>query len=78
MSFLELLGLYVTAAGTLASVLGVVLGIFFAVYTKQNGKITREFIAAENKNMKEFIAKVLDRIDQRAEERHREAMVKLG
>ncbi|MEW6680899.1 MAG: hypothetical protein AB1297_07805 [bacterium] len=109
MSYLQILGLLVTGAGTLASI----LGIFFAVYAKQNGKVMRElitsenknmreflekFIADENKNMREFIAsenrniqefiaktirelgnelgKILDRIDLRAEERHREVMVK--
>ncbi|MEW6006693.1 MAG: hypothetical protein AB1595_00840 [bacterium] len=109
MSYLQILGLLVTGAGTLASI----LGIFFAVYAKQNGKVTRELITSENKNMREFLEKfiadenknmrefiasenrniqefidkaltklgkelgnILDRIDQRAEERHREVMVR--
>ncbi|MEW5768441.1 MAG: hypothetical protein AB1797_12645 [bacterium] len=52
MSYLEILGLVVTGGGTLASI----LGVFFAIYAKQNGKVTRGFMAEENKNMKEFIA----------------------
>ncbi|MEW5767657.1 MAG: hypothetical protein AB1797_08550 [bacterium] len=40
MGYLEILGLVVSGAGTMASI----LGIFFAVYAKQNGRVTRELI----------------------------------
>lgn len=81
MSFLELLGLFLSSAGTLASI----LGIFFARYAKYNGQMTRDFIAAQNKEMREFIAtqskemreftaEVLKKLDERAEARHREAI----
>lgn len=52
MAFWELLALVVSGAGTLASV----LGVFFAVYARQNGRATREFIAAENQTVRQFMA----------------------
>ena len=52
MPFWQILALVVTGAGTLASI----LGGFFGIYAKENGKRTREFIAAENKSTREFIA----------------------
>jgi hypothetical protein len=72
MTYLESLGLIVSGAGTLASV----LGIFFAVYAKHNGRLTREFlaefIAAQNREMRDFTAELLTKFDERAEIRHRE------
>jgi len=87
MTYLEFLGLIISGAGTLASV----LGIFFAVYAKHNGRLTREFlaefIAAQNKEMREFVVaqnremrdemrefttEVLTKFDERAEVRHSE------
>ncbi|MEW5768510.1 MAG: hypothetical protein AB1797_13035 [bacterium] len=77
MSYLEILGLVVTGGGTIASI----LGVFFAIYAKQNGKVTREFmaktIAEENKNMKEFLATVLERMDRKGEERHLEVLSRI-
>ena len=52
MSFWEILGLVVSGAGTLASV----LGVFFGVYARQNGRVTREFIAAQHEATQKFIA----------------------
>lgn len=52
MTYLEILGLIVSGAGTLASI----LGIFFAMYAKQNGQATRALITSQNNNMREFIA----------------------
>ncbi len=63
-SFLEILGFIVIGAGTLASI----LGIFFAIYAKQNGKITREFIKEENQNMREFMTEVITRENQNMRE----------
>lgn len=45
MSFWELVGLVVFGAGTFASI----LGVFYALYARQNGRATREFIAAQLK-----------------------------
>jgi len=56
MSYLEIIGLVVTGAGTLASV----LGVFFAVYARQNGRAARAFLAelitSQNRDMREFTA----------------------
>lgn len=52
MSFWEIFAIFVSSAGTLASI----LGAFFAVYARHNGKMTREFIAAQNREMREFTA----------------------
>ena len=52
MSFWEIFAIFVSSAGTLASI----LGAFFAVYARQNGKMTREFIAAQHRETQEFIA----------------------
>lgn len=41
-----------SGAGTLASI----LGIFFAIYARQNGRATREFIGGQNREIREFIA----------------------
>ena len=57
---MEVLGLVVSGAGTLASV----LGVFFGIYARQNGRNTREFISAQNQDMREFIAKVLERLGE--------------
>lgn len=42
----------VSVAGTFACI----LGIFFGLYARQNGRATREFIAAGSKEMRDFIA----------------------
>jgi len=65
MSYLEIIGLVVTGAGTLASV----LGVFFAVYARQNGRAARAFLAelitSQNRDMREFLAQVLERLGDR-------------
>ena len=58
MSFWEIFAIFVSSAGTLASI----LGAFFAVYARQNGKMTREFIAAQHREAREFLAETLERI----------------
>jgi glycine cleavage system pyridoxal-binding protein P len=60
MGFWEIFALVLTGSGTLSSI----LGIFFAIYAKQNGKVTREFIAEQNRSMTEFLGKILERIDE--------------
>lgn len=70
MGFWEILALVLTGAGTLASI----LGIFFAIYAKQNGKVTREFVAKiiteESKATRELLAKMdrtLEKISEQIE-----------
>jgi len=84
MGFWEIFALVLTGSGTLSSI----LGIFFAIYAKQNGRVTREFIAEQNRSMTEFLEKILERIDEgfkrmdegfrrmdeRAEQRHQEVI----
>jgi flagellar motor component MotA len=90
--YLKLLGLVVSGAGTMASI----LGIFFAVYTKQNGRMAREFIHKMHQNTQrliqalikemrdefnEGIAKMdehLVRMDEHNNERHKEMMALLA
>jgi hypothetical protein len=52
MSFWEIFAIFVSSSGTLASI----LGAFFAVYARHNGKMTREFIAAQHRETQELIA----------------------
>jgi hypothetical protein len=49
--YLGLLGLVVSGAGIMASI----LGIFFAVYAKQNGRMAREFIHKMHQNTQRLI-----------------------
>ena len=60
MTFWEIFLLVLTGAGTFASI----LGIFFALYAKQNGKMTRDFIAQENKATRELIEKISQQIER--------------
>lgn len=52
MSLWESVVFIVSGAGTFAFI----LGIFFGLYARQNGRATREFIAAGNTEMRDFIA----------------------
>lgn len=81
MTFWEFLGIALSSAGLFASV----LGAFLTYAARQNGKATRELIRAEVeatrdliRSMEERMAKhfseLLDRMDQRADERHREVI----
>ncbi|HAW50242.1 TPA: hypothetical protein DCX16_04775 [bacterium] len=44
MSYFEFLGALVTGAGTLASILGIILGIFFAIWMKQEKKAVHDLL----------------------------------
>jgi len=57
MTYLEILGLILSGAGTLASI----LGIFFAVYARYNGRMTRAFIAEQDREMRDFMAELATR-----------------
>jgi len=51
MGYLEILGLVLSGAGTMASI----LGIFFALYAKQNGRMTREHMRATEDHLSKMI-----------------------
>ncbi len=69
MSFWEIFAIFVSSAGTLASI----LGAFFAVYARQNGKMTREFIAALHRETQERIAAQHRETQEFIAAQHREA-----
>lgn len=54
MGFWEISAVYISSAGTLVSI----LGIFFAIYAKQNGRVTREFIQKLDDDRKELFQKM--------------------
>lgn len=71
MTFWELLGITLSAAGIFASI----LGAFLAYAARKNGEATRELIRSMEERMtKHFaeLAKLLERMDERADERHRD------
>lgn len=55
MSYLEVLGLFLTSTGALASA----FGLLFAYYARRNGKEARNIIKSENQTMREFLAEVI-------------------
>ena len=66
MSFLELIGIVFSAAGLFASI----LGTFLTHASRQNGEATRALV----REMQAETRQLFDRIDQRADERHREVI----
>ena len=66
MSFLEVLSIVLSAAGLFALILGACL----AVASRHNGEATRALI----RSMEERMTTMLERMDQRADERHREVI----
>ena len=70
MSFLELLGIVLSAAGLFASI----LGTFLAYASRLNGEATRALIRTMEEQMTRHFSEVLERMDQRADERHREVI----
>ena len=73
MSFWGIYVLVLTGAGTLASI----LGIFFAIYAKQNGKVTREFIAEQNKVLAQIIREGFEKIGVGLDEIHKDVRKEL-
>ena len=68
---------------TLGGTMGTILGLFLTLYAiinskalKEQSRLTRESIREESRLTREFLAEILDRIDKRAEERHREVLAK--
>lgn len=75
MSFWELLALVLSAAGIFAPI----LGAFLAVAARANGRATRELVQSTaaatrelTQGMEARMAALLERMDMRADERHRE------
>jgi hypothetical protein len=66
MTFWELMGVALSSAGLFASI----LGAFLTYAARKNGEATRELI----RSMEEHITGVLERMDLRADERHREVI----
>ena len=66
MSFLELIGIVLSASGLFASI----LGTFLTHASRQNGEATRALV----REMQAETRQLFDRIDQRADERHREVI----
>ena len=66
MTFWELLGVALSSAGLFASI----LGAFLTYAARKNGEATRDLI----RSMEERLSRLLERMDQRADERHREVI----
>ena len=66
MSFLELMGIVLSAAGLFASI----LGTFLTHASRQNGEATRALV----REMQAETRQLFDRMDSRADERHREVI----
>jgi len=66
MGFWEFLGVALSSAGLFASI----LGAFLTYAARKNGEATRALI----RGMEERLSQLLDRMDQRADERHREVV----
>jgi hypothetical protein len=66
MTFWETLGIVLSSAGLFASI----LGAFLTYAARQNGAATRELI----RTMEERMTEILDRMDKRSDERHREVV----
>lgn len=66
MTFWEFLGVALSSAGLFASI----LGAFLTYAARKNGEATRDLI----RTMEERITDLLDRMDKRADERHREVI----
>jgi hypothetical protein len=66
MSFWELLGVALSSSGLFASI----LGAFLTYAARKNGQATRDLM----RSMEERMTKLLERLDERADDRHREVI----
>jgi hypothetical protein len=66
MTFWEFLGVALSSAGLFASI----LGAFLTYAARTNGEATRELL----RSMEEHLTKLLARMNERADERHREVV----
>jgi hypothetical protein len=70
MTFWEFMGIALSSAGLFASI----LGAFLTYASRQNGAATRDLIRSMEDRMTKHFSELLDRMDQRADERHREVI----
>ena len=70
MGFWEFLGVALSSAGLFASI----LGAFLTYAARKNGEATRELIRSMEERMTSHFSELLARMDQRADERHREVI----
>jgi len=70
MTFWEFLGVALSSVGLFASI----LGAFLTYAARQNGEATRALIRSMEERMTAHFSQLLDRMDQRADERHREVI----
>ena len=68
MSFWEFLALALSSAGLFASI----LGAFLTYAARKNGEATRDLIRSMEERMTKHFGELLDRMDKRADEWHRE------
>ena len=70
MTFWEFLGAIFSSAGLFASI----LGAFLTYAARKNGEATRALIRSMEEWMTKHFSELFERMDQRADERHREVM----
>lgn len=70
MTFWELMGVALSSTGLFASI----LGAFLTYAARKNGEATRELIRGMEERMSRHFTEVLERMDLRADERHREVI----
>ncbi|MBI3047210.1 MAG: hypothetical protein HYY76_02760 [Acidobacteria bacterium] len=70
MGFWEFLGVALSSAGLFASI----LGAFLTYAARKNGEATRALIRSMEERMTGHFSQLLERMDQRADERHREVV----
>jgi len=70
MTFWELSGVVVSFGGVFASI----LGAFLTYVVRKNGEATRDLIRGMEERMSRHFTEVLERMDMRADERHREVI----
>jgi hypothetical protein len=70
MTFWEFMGVALSSAGLFAAI----LGAFLTYASRKNGQATRELIGS----LEERMASLLERMDTRADERHREVIHAIG
>ena len=66
MTFWEFMGVALSSAGLFASI----LGAFLTYAARKNGEATRDLI----RSMEERLDRLLEQMDKRADERHREVI----
>ncbi|MBI3302505.1 MAG: hypothetical protein HYZ72_10590 [Deltaproteobacteria bacterium] len=70
MTFWEFLGIALSSAGLFASI----LGAFLTYAARKNGEATRDLIRSMEERMTRHFSELLERMDKRADERHREVI----